>query len=1444
MAPTDKYCFDKTTQEILEHLSVPFAVYQFVDKKVVTLALSEGFCKLFGYEDRALAYYDMDNDMYKGVHPDDVARIANAAYHFATEGGRYETVYRTKTAHGSDYRVIHAFGEHVYTDTGVRLAHVWYSDEGAYLEDDHDSEFSRALSNALRENSILKASQYDDLTGLPNMTYFFELAEAGRTRIREKGGNPVLLYMNLIGMKFYNMKHGFAEGDKLLRAFSKMLAKEFGNESCCRISADHFAVQAEEDGLDGKLQTLFNEWAGLNSGNALSVHVGVYVGQDEALHTSVACDRAKLACTVLKDKYGNAVNYYSEALREEADRRQYFIENFDRAINEKWIQVYLQAIIRAVNGQVCDVESLARWIDPADGLYPPDSFIPVLEDAGLSYRLDLYMVDRVLEAIKAEADTGLYIVPHSVNLSRSDFYACDMIEEIRKRVDGAGVSRDRITIEITESIFDNDFEFIKEQVERFRELGFPVWMDDFGSGYSSLDILQSIRFDQLKFDRSFMQRFDEGENGRVLLTELMRMASSLGLDTVCEGVETEAQVQFLQEIGCSKLQGFYYSKPVPLKRILELHKSNALIANENPAESDYYDSIARANLYDLGAIARDDDTAFHHVFNTLPMAVLEITGSSARYIRSNQSYQSFMKQYFSFDILTDTICCGEDGIGYGATFNSVIRKCCETGSRAFFDETLPDGSIVHSFVRRISSNPVTGSVAVAVVILSISDPDENTTYADIAGALASDYYNIFVIDLDTNDYIEYTSKVGGEEMSLKRYAGDFFESARRDTMTRIYAEDREPFLSLFTRENVLRELDTQGVFTTTYRLIDTGTPVYVNMKITRMRGGNRLVLGVSIIDAHMKQQEEENRLRQATLSLGRVAALSPNYLVLYIVDPLTGHYLQYNPSTEFASFGLASQGEDFFTDVKLDAPKAIAPEDLDRHLRVFTKENILRVIEEKGYFVHHYRMIMNGKVVPSSLRAAMVEEADGKKIILGVTSDEEEYQRQLEQAYKQASSSATIYTHLAHALARGYTELFYVNTETDELIEFHTNDRRGFLTEARRSADFFEGCERDAKLFVHPEDQEKFVTAMNREFLAKALEKTNVFEMTYRRIMGDRTFYVQMDVTRMEDDPRIIVLAVSDIDELTRQRREEERIQEERIIYARLHAITGNFIVVYVVDPETDSYREFSATADYKESLAQAEEGTSFFDTVREAALLYNHPKDLTLFLSGFTKEHIMEEIERSGIFTLGYRIMMNGKPIHVQLKAAMVEEKEGPRLIVGLNDVEAQYRQEEELGKRLAQAQTQASIDALTGIKNRHAFLKAEARLDRQIEDHRQPPFAVVMLDVNELKKVNDTAGHQAGDQYLRDACKIMCEMFKHSPVFRVGGDEFSVIAQGSDYEHIEELMERMHDRNAEASRTGGIMIACGMSKFDNDNCVAAVFERADHKMYENKIALKSVSQ
>ena len=1434
----DRYVFTKQEKAVLERLKPALAVYQFVNKRVVTLALSDGFCELLGYEDREQAYHDMDNDMYRDTHPDDVARIANAAARFAAEGGEYDVVYRTRKKGTSDYLVVHAKGEHVYTDDGVRLAQVWYMNEGSYTEGaaKEDNAFAGTLSNVLREQSMLSDSKYDYLTGLPTMTYFFELAEAGKKAILQNGGLPMLLYIDFSGMRFFNTKHGFAVGDQMLRAFAKVIAPAFGSENCCHIGGDHFAAVTEEAGLEDRLKGIFHEFGSMYDGTTPPVHVGIYPHQIADVPTSTACDRAKLACSRLKGSYASAFYYYSDELQKESYQKQYILENLDIAIREKWIQVYVQPIIRAVSGKVCDLEALARWIDPEKGVLSPAAFIPELEEAGQIYKLDLYMIDRVLELIRAQRDAGIPVLPHSVNLSRSDFDACDIVEEIRKRVDAAGVDRDRITIEITESVIGSDFAFMKTQVERFQSLGFAVWMDDYGSGYSSPDILQSIRFDLLKFDMSFMRKLNEGDKGKIILTELMRMASSLGLDTVCEGVETEEQVRFLQEIGCSKLQGYYFGRPVPFQTIRELSLNHTNREDENPGESEYYGSISRVNLYDLGAIAGGNESAMQNTFSTIPIAILEVKEGKARYIRSNRSYQEFIGRFFHIDMLASLSDYIEASAGYGPAFIDAVRQCCHTGKSTFFDEKMPDGTVIHAFARYINDNPVTGSKAVAIVILSISEPNESMTYGDIAKALAADYYNIFVIDLDTDDFIEYSSQIGGEELSVIRHGRGFFESVKRDTMTRIYEEDREPFLKWFSKENVIRELDSQGVFTTTYRLIDTGEPMYVNMKITRLPGGNRIILGISIIDDQMKQQEEEKRLRQERTSLGRIAALSANYIVLYTVDPATGQYTQFNPSSEYARFGLATKGEDFFADVRRDVPKAIDPEDLERHLRVFTKENILQEIRRHGHFILNYRLMMEGKSVPVSLKAKLVEEDDGEKLILGVSKV---FSREAN-----TNESETIYTHIAHALARGYTDLFYVDMDTDEYIEYHTDDNLGVLTEARRGSDFFEGCKREARLFVHPDDQELFVGTMRREYLTEALDRSKVYEMTYRRIKDGRIFYVKMNVSRMEDDKRLVVIAVSDIDELMKKRRAEERIQEERIIYARLHALTGNFIVVYVVDPSTGHYREFSSTDDYTENLSQAKEGEKFFDKVREVARDVNHPDDLDGFLSAFTKENIMAQVEHSGIFTVGYRILMDGKPMHVQMKAAMVEEKEGRRLIVGLNDIDVQVSQEEEYRRRLAQAQSEASIDALTGVKNRHAYRIAERFMDSQIAEHRQAPFAVVIFDVNDLKKVNDASGHQAGDRYLLDACRIICEIFKHSPVFRVGGDEFAVIAQGSDYASVGELLKKVDEHNADALQSGGIVIACGVAKYENDTCVRAGFDRADRDMYDNKSNLKTSKQ
>ena len=1446
MSSTEKFSFDQKTQETLEHLSVPFAIYQYIDKRVVTIALSQGFCDEFGFQSLEDAYRVMDNDMYRAAHPDDKTRAADAAYRFAAFDAPYDIVYRTRTLKSPDYIILHAYGKSIYPKPGVRLCLAWYANEGVCAADQgtYESVLNQTLNRFLKEESQYRGSYYDYMTGLPNMAYFYELAEAGRQRMREQKEDSAILFFDLTGLKRFNRWHGFAEGDRLLRAVAGILAKHFSSESCARFAQDHFAAFAPEAGLKERLDALIAECADVNEGKTLPLRIGIYPDRIEKVEIGVACDRARLAANARRKSKESHYSFFDMDMLAEEKNRQEIIDNLDKAIEEGWIQVYYQPIVRSINGKVCDVEALARWQDPVRGLLMPSSFIPILEDASLIPKLDLCVVRQVLRDLKAVEATGSQPIPVSINFSRADFDACDLVQEICALVDEAGVDRKLLHIEITESVVGSDFDYIKEQVERFRAQGFQVWMDDFGSGYSSLDVLQSIKFDLIKFDMGFMRRLDEGDEGKIILTDMMKMATSLGVDTVCEGVETEEQVRFLQEIGCAKLQGFYFMKPALPEKVIEKYTMEIRDGIEDLRQAAYYDTMGRVNLYDLSFLANQDDSVIKNTFDTVPMGIMEVNsqGDKVRYVRSNQSFRDFMKRAFKLEISDPDQEYSMLVDGHGSDIMKAIAQCRNSDNRAFIDEELEDRSVVHSFLRRIIHNPVNGKDSFAFAVLSITEPNESTTYMDIARALAADYYSIYVVDLDTDQFIEYSSPVGGLEMAIERHGENFFEE-RNNSAHQVYKEDVEAFSAACSKEKIIQALDEQGVFSFTYRIMDEGVPKFVNMKITRMQSsGNRIIIGISMIDAQMKQQEEEKKLRQEKISLGRIAALSPDYLVLYIIDPITGQYTQYDASKAYENVGLAKQGN-FFADVLRDSPKAIAPEDLERHLRVLTKENMLAEIQKNGSLIHNYRMLMDGKPMPVSLRATLIQESDGEKIILGITNDEEEYRRKLEKAYKKASSTAAVYTHVAHALARDCTDLYYVNMETDEFIAFHTDDARGVLNEARRGTNFFEACEQEAKTYIHPDDLEEYLKVMNRPFLTETLDHNRVYELTFRRIERGTPFYVQLKISRMEDDERFIVLAISDVDELMRQRRAEEKIQEERIVYARLHALTGNFIVVYVVDPETNSYREFSATDDYKKGFAQAKEGDNFFDKVREVARLYNYPEDLTRFLTAFTKENVLAEIEQSGIFTLGYRFMMDGKPTYVQMKAAMVEEKEGPRLIVGLNNIDAQVRQEEELEKRLVQAQSQANIDALTGVKNKHAYLMTEAQMDRQIAEHRQPPFALVIFDVNDLKKINDTSGHQAGDQYIRQACEIICGIFAHSPVFRVGGDEFAVIAQGKDYACIEELLQKVSDRNSSSSRTGGIVIACGMARFEHDECVATVFDRADRNMYENKSSLKAKS-
>ncbi len=993
-----RYEYDPIEKSIMENSIVPFAVFQYIDKRVVTLVVSDGVRQLLGLEDRQEIVRMFDNYLYRDVHPDDVERISALAAHFAEEGKEYNVTYRLNIQ--GEYHVLRAIGKHLYPEDGVKLGLIQYVDEGLYMDDGDldDDTIRRQRSLALQEADLFRKTNYDQLTGLPNMTYFFDLVREEKERAIQSGKRGSLCFANLNGMKYYNKKFGFAEGNKLLQFFADLLIKYFGKEKSCRIAQDNFAFFTSTEKLNNALDSLIMEFEVMTGKRGVSVRVGIYPSDMGFVDASLACDRARYACNSIQNMNKSSYVRYDNSMLEKETNRQYVLDHLDEALEEGWIVAYYQPLVRTANGRVCDEEALARWIDPVKGMLSPAEFTPVLEDAKLIYKVDLHMVDQIISKLKRQKNEGLYIVPNSVNLSRTDFDACDMVEEICKKMDAAGLPRELLTIEITESVLGSDFEFMKKQVERFRNQGFHVWMDDFGSGYSSLDVLQEIQFDLIKLDMRFMKQFNNDEKSRVIITELMRMALGLGIETVSEGVERQDQVDFLAEVGCTKLQGYFFCKPISMEGIFERYRKGIQIGFENPEESSYYEAIGRINLYDTAILQGEETGKVGQYFNTLPMALIEINDDYVQVVRCNSTYREFLTNTVGLPEVNAKAYDKDFEDSFGSAFLKALRRIAESEERLFMEARLGSETTVRSFLRRAARNPVTGVTACSVVILGISqDTGQGVTYADIANSLSTDYIYLYYVNLNTESFIEYSPDPSSKSLTAERHGTDFFAASRKDAMEFIYSEDAERFAAAFHKENVVRALDEYGAFTFTYRLLVDGTPVYVHMKAVRMSSNdNYIIIGVSNIDAQMQAQKHLERMREERISYARIAALTGNYFVIYTVDPVTGDYEEYDATSELDEFSVAKNGENFFESSREKTSGIIYEEDWPLFKEMFTREQVLNEIEENGVFLLNYRLMMDGKPNYVSLKAAQVQEKDGPVLVIGVSDVDAQKRRDME----------------------------------------------------------------------------------------------------------------------------------------------------------------------------------------------------------------------------------------------------------------------------------------------------------------------------------------------------------------------------------------------------------------------------------------------------------------
>lgn len=496
-----------------------------------------------------------------------------------------------------------------------------------------------------------KPCNYDrcQVTGLLNMMQFMRHVSV---RMQEgAAGSLTFLYFDIENFKSFNQRYGFSQGNQFLRYMADLLRETFEDDLLARFNDDHFAVATEHEDIPACIRYIHERIRAYELGLAMEIKAGIYRPAEDVRDVALIMDRAKIACNSIKKTYDLTWAAFDPTMEEDINFRSYIISSFQEAMAQGHIEVFYQPEIRTMTREICGFEALARWRDPVHGMISPGIFVPVLEDAHLSPQLDLYIIEQVCKDIVLTRSNipGWEPLRVSVNISRADFRLLDVVqavEDVRMRY---GIERTMLNIEVTEGVMNDDEKFLQAEIARFRAAGYEVWMDDFGSGYSSLNNIKDYVFDVLKIDMAFLRSFETNPKTRVVVRSIVNMAKEIGMHTLAEGVETEDQFEFLREIGCEKVQGYLFSPPIPLDKMVAFcQKKTSPVAVEPFHLAEYYTQIGAINVLSSEPMERRGSP---EIGDAPSVALIERRDGEIRYL-----YRSRMFRLFLHNIELDECC--------------------------------------------------------------------------------------------------------------------------------------------------------------------------------------------------------------------------------------------------------------------------------------------------------------------------------------------------------------------------------------------------------------------------------------------------------------------------------------------------------------------------------------------------------------------------------------------------------------------------------------------------------------------------------------------------------------------------------------------------------------------------------------------------------------------
>ncbi|MEG1805845.1 MAG: EAL domain-containing protein, partial [Clostridia bacterium] len=489
----------------------------------------------------------------------------------------------------------------------------------------------------VREKAILQfENERDQLTKIYNKQKFFQVVESKLAN--GLNGNNFVITFDIENFKLFNELYGMPEGDELLIYIAKVIADsvDFFSDVYCRLDRDNFAIYVEKnkDLLFPFLRKIEKKIKLFNINYNISLYFGIYEIVDTTTTVNMMCDRANMAIEDVKGMYEKNIVYYLDTKRITLLKEQELLTDMMKAFDNDEYQYFIQPKVNMATGELIGGEALARWISDKRGLVSPGDFIPLAEKSGLISKIDFCIWGKVCYFLRKRLDAGKPIVPISVNISRVELYNKNLIVVLNNLVKKYQLDKKYLILEITETVYMENPEQMVQIVRKLQEEGYSIHMDDFGSGYSSLNMLNELKFDVIKLDLRFMSNINADKKNENIVGFIMSLANWLNVEVIAEGVETAEQMEFLRSIGCIYGQGYLLGRPTPPEKFEQLLDSDIHIIDVINTEP----TINVVKLNDLW----DTKSSFSLLFQTFigGICLIENNNNNFNLIRGNDAFYS------------------------------------------------------------------------------------------------------------------------------------------------------------------------------------------------------------------------------------------------------------------------------------------------------------------------------------------------------------------------------------------------------------------------------------------------------------------------------------------------------------------------------------------------------------------------------------------------------------------------------------------------------------------------------------------------------------------------------------------------------------------------------------------------------------------------------------